>query len=223
MSNEAENRKKELINMDQRAAELEKDFSYEGYQVVRKELFSHLRDPAIVIRPDSISFNSACINGLAEAVYINLMVNPKKNHMVIIRSSEDKKDALRWCIVKNDTRKSRKITSQLFSGMIYDQMGWDRKYRYKVLGYKINYEGEELFIFDLKDYELFPEGVRRRAVQAVEDGQPVAEIELVENKTKNKSYLPGEWKNSFGVPREEHDKALELNDIDEFFSPDQLR
>lgn len=29
------------------------------YQVVRKELFVHLRDPAIVIREDSITFNTA--------------------------------------------------------------------------------------------------------------------------------------------------------------------
>ena len=35
---------------DARAEELESAFSYDGYQVVRKELFAHLRDPAIVIR-----------------------------------------------------------------------------------------------------------------------------------------------------------------------------
>ena len=58
------NVQKELIDVDQKAYELEKEFSYDGYQVVRKEFFAHLRDPAIVIRPDSISFNTACINGL---------------------------------------------------------------------------------------------------------------------------------------------------------------
>lgn len=220
---QSDNAKKEIADVELKAMQLEKDFSYEGYQIVRKELFSHLRDPAIVIRPDSISFNTSCINGLADTVYINIMVNPKKNHMVIVRSSEDKKDSLRWCLVKDDTRKSRKITSPLFSAMIYDMMGWDRRYRYKALGYKINYEGEELFIFDLKDHELFLEGVRKRAVQAVKEGKAVAEIEMVENKTKTKSYLPGEWKNSFGLPPEEHAKALEINDMDEFFSPDQLR
>ena len=41
-------------------------FSYDGYQVVRKELFAHLRDPAIVIRKDSITFNTACITGLED-------------------------------------------------------------------------------------------------------------------------------------------------------------
>lgn len=44
---------------DAKAEELESTFSYDGYQVVRKELFVHLRDPAIVIRKDSITFNTA--------------------------------------------------------------------------------------------------------------------------------------------------------------------
>ena len=85
------NVKKELTDVEQKAYELEKEFSYDGYQVVRKELFAHLRDPAIVIRPDGISFNTACINGLPETVYINIMVNPDKRHMIVVKSSEDKK------------------------------------------------------------------------------------------------------------------------------------
>ena len=30
-------------NVDQKALELAQDFSYDGYQVVRRELFAHLR------------------------------------------------------------------------------------------------------------------------------------------------------------------------------------
>lgn len=42
---------KEIV--DQKAIELAKDFSYDGYQVVRRELFAHLREPAVVIRRDT--------------------------------------------------------------------------------------------------------------------------------------------------------------------------
>ena len=38
--------------VDQKAIELAEDFSYDGYQVVRRELFAHLREPAVVIRRD---------------------------------------------------------------------------------------------------------------------------------------------------------------------------
>ena len=58
---------------DARAEELESAFSYDGYQVVRKELFAHLRDPAIVIRKDSITFNTACITGLEDVVFVGVM------------------------------------------------------------------------------------------------------------------------------------------------------
>ena len=60
---------------DARAEELESAFSYDGYQVVRKELFAHLRDPAIVIRKDRITFNTACITGLEAVVYVHVMFN----------------------------------------------------------------------------------------------------------------------------------------------------
>lgn len=46
-------------NVDQKALELAQDFSYDGYQVVRRELFAHLREPAVVIRRDSVTFNTA--------------------------------------------------------------------------------------------------------------------------------------------------------------------
>ena len=52
----------EQNDRDARAEELESTFSYDGYQVVRKELFAHLRDPAIVIRKDSITFNTVCMH-----------------------------------------------------------------------------------------------------------------------------------------------------------------
>lgn len=48
-------------NVDQKALELAQDFSYDGYQVVRRELFAHLREPAVVIRRDSVTFNGPFI------------------------------------------------------------------------------------------------------------------------------------------------------------------
>ena len=72
---------KEIV--DQKAIELAKDFSYEGYQVVRRELFAHLREPAVVIRRDSVTFNTACIAGLEDAVYIQILVNQDNKRMVV--------------------------------------------------------------------------------------------------------------------------------------------
>ena len=112
---------------DARAEELESTFSYDGYQVVRKELFAHLRDPAIVIRKDSITFNTACITGLEDVVYVHVMFNSELKRIVVRGCDENDKDALRWCIAKPDKRKSRKMTCKPFSELVYKEMGWDIK------------------------------------------------------------------------------------------------
>lgn len=131
---------------DARAEELESTFSYDGYQVVRKELFAHLRDPAIVIRKDSITFNTACITGLEDVVYVHVMFNNDLKRIVVRGCDENDKDALRWCIAKPDKRKSRKMTCKPFSELVYKEMGWDTECRYKMLGYRISFEGETLYV-----------------------------------------------------------------------------
>ena len=52
---------------ERKAEQLELEFSFEGYQVVRRELFAHINDPAVTIRRDSVTFNNACIRGLEDA------------------------------------------------------------------------------------------------------------------------------------------------------------
>lgn len=172
----------ELQNMDtghesavaQRTAELEKEFSYDGYQVVRKELFAHLRDPAIVIRKDSVTFNTACINGLEDVVYIHMMFNKELKRIVVEGCDENDKDALRWCVAKPDKRKSRKMMGRPFSELIYREMGWDEGCRYKILGYRIQFEGKTLYVFDLNVPEVFLEKKRKQKTDDdIEPSEPV--------------------------------------------------
>ena len=104
---------------DARAEELQSTFSYDGYQVVRKELFAHLRDPAIVIRKDSITFNTACITGLEDVGYVHVMFNNDLKRIVVRGCDENDKDALRWCIAKPGKRKSRKMSCKPFAELVY--------------------------------------------------------------------------------------------------------
>ena len=228
---------KEIV--DQKAIELAKDFSYDGYQVVRRELFAHLREPAVVIRRDSVTFNTACISGLEDAVYIQILVNQDNKKMVVRKCEENDKDALRWCIAKPDKRKIRKMSYRIFSAMMYEMMGWDLDCRYKILGHKITYEDETIYVFDLQETEIYLDIKGKRAkksteslsgtkhtdvsddniTQSTENGEASAE----EVKRKNRiPFYPKEWKDSFGLPVEEHKKALEINILDgyaEFSTP----
>ena len=214
-------------NIDQKSLELAQDFSYEGYQVVRRELFAHLREPAVVIRRDSVTFNTACIAGLEDAVYIQILVNQDNKRMVVRKCEENDKDALRWCIEKPDKRKSRKMSNKLFSAMMYDMMGWNTDCRYKILGHKITHEDETMYIFDLLETEIFMDTKRKKKanpdslekkeelVTAETDQTPEQNQEEIAAKVARKlnriPFYPKDWKDSFGLSVEEHKKALETN------------
>ena len=222
-------------NIDQKA----QDFSYDGYQVVRRELFAHLREPAVVIRRDSVTFNTACIAGLEDAVYIQILVNQDNKRMVVRKCEENDKDALRWCIEKPDKRKSRKMSNKLFSAMMYDMMGWNTDCRYKILGHKITHEDETMYIFDLLETEIFMDTKRKKKanpdslekkeelVTAETDQTPEQNQEEIAAKVARKlnriPFYPKDWKDSFGLSVEEHKKALETNITDGYIEFSETR
>ena len=214
----------EAVEMMERTAEIEDNFSYEGYQIARREMFAHLREPAVTIRKDSITFNTACINGLEDAVYIHILVNAEKRQLAIRQCEEDDKDAIRWCIAKPDKRKSRKITSKEFSERIYALMGWNNGCRYKMLGHRISYEGEVLYVFELDESEITKERKRKTKEQVMTESETsdltpeeITKIDEEEMKMARKPFYPDDWHNSFGVPVEEH-KNVTLDKISEFGS-----
>ena len=207
-----------LSEKEQRAAELEETFSYEGYQVVRKELFAHLREPAITIRNGNITFNTACINGLEDIVYVHVMFNEELQRLVVRKCDKNDKDALRWCIAKPDKRKSRKMTCKSFSDLVYNQMGWDKNCRYKVLVYRIDFEGETLYVFDVQVLEIFHESKRRKKGDSATTDSVAANGSGTEKINTRKGFYPDDIAGTFGVPVEEHRKESDVQELDGYVS-----
>lgn len=212
---------------DEKAAEIQKTFSYDGYQTVRRELFAHLREPQMTIRKDSITFNTACIEGLEDTVYIQILVNQDQKRLVIKKCEKDDRDSLRWCIQKNDKRKSRKITGRQFSNMIYKMMSWDTLCRYKILGHRIDYQGETLYVFELDDAEIFRERPKRTKaeLEKLREEMTPEELEAMkqrEAKASRTPFYPGDL-DTYGVPVEKHEDRVSLQSLDGFAGQQELQ
>ena len=212
---------------DEKAAEIQKTFSYDGYQTVRRELFAHLREPQMTIRTDSITFNNACIEGFEDTVYIQVLVNQDQKRLVIRRCGKDDRDSLRWCIQKNDKRKSRKITGRQFSSMIYKMMSWDVLCRYKILGHRIDYQGETLYVFELDDAEIFRERPKRTKaeLEKLREEMTPEELEAMkqrEAKASRTPFYPGDL-DTYGVPVEKHEDRVSLQSLDGFAGQQELQ
>ena len=184
----------------------EATFAFEGYQVVRREFMSHQFDPAMTIRGNSITFNNACISKLEDATYIQFLINPTQMKLVIRACSEGARDAVRWCITKNDKRKSRQITCGIFTAKLYEMMGWDGQYRYKLQGMRITHQGEPLYLFDLNANEAFLPQSRDPETGKVRRAKPV---------------LPIEWRDSFGMSVSEHEASMKISLGDGFVEANQ--
>ncbi len=207
---------------EQRREEIEREYSPDDYKVIRKELFAHLRDPAISIRDGSITFNTACIKGLEGVIYIELQISEHLGKLTAKPCNENDKNALRWCIAKEGVRKSRLMSCKPFTDLIYKTMGWDKNIRYKMLGYLITYEGKQLYVFDLKVPEQFDIKHRKQILVESEDmTEDVAEKTVEESVppvNPRKGYYSEEIANSFGPTVAEYNQQTSISEKDGFVS-----
>ena len=156
----------------------EANFSFVGYQVVRREFISHR---------------------------FEFLINPTERKLAIRPCDEGARDAVRWCVVRGDKRKSREITCRPFTAKLYELMGWEEIYRYKLQGMRITYQGECLYLFDLSAKEAFLPQTRDPETGKVKRPKPI---------------LPKEWLETFGMNVEEHTASTQIDLSEGFISSD---
>ena len=177
----------------------DKEFNYDGYEVVRGEFFSHLFEPSITFNGEKISMNSACINKLSDAEYVQILVNPMEKKLAVKPCAEEKKDSFCWVTVNEDgKRKPKTITCKVFFAKVMHLMDWDPNYRYKILGKLIRTPADTLFVFDLTGAETY--------MKKTPDGK---------NSTHTPLY-PESWKNQFGTPAKEHQDSVLVEIFDDY-------
>lgn len=167
-----------------------------GYQVTKAELFAHSREPAITIWENKVKFNMACLRKFPGVTHIQLLIHPEQKRLIIRPCQPDAPDSLRWARGGGDKELSnRDLLCRLFAAKVFDLMGWDKQYRYKMMGKPAVYNSEVLFLFKLTDFELFICGGKGRG-----------------------PYLPGEWRDYFGVPVEQHEDSYKIDLADGYIS-----
>ena len=204
--------REELLSaQEERRLEIQRAFNPNRAKIVRKELFAGLRDPAVTIRNGYITFNTACINGLEGVVYVKLLVDEELGFMAVTGCGENEKNALRWCVAKPDKRKTRNMRCPDFTDLIYQLMGWDKKCRYKSLGYLIDYEDRVYYVFDLNVKKVFNEKPKKGEEPVDENGEPIQ----IDTRT---GYYPEDIANTFGVPMEQYKAETAITEMDGFVS-----
>ncbi len=175
-----------------------KDIKLNGFQFVRTEFFAHTHEPSFTFNDGKVGVNTACVRKLPANEYIQILINKKTKMLVIKPCNEYDLFSYQWGHTKNGKRFPRQVTARLFFMKVCDLMGWDPQHRYKILGKLCRANGQFIIAFNLKDFATYERTVSKDGKRTV-SRTPV---------------LPPEWKDQFGVPYEEHKKALQINMFD---------
>jgi hypothetical protein len=188
------------IHVDPEGAEEAEEMKLNGFQFVRTEFLAHLHEPSFSFNDGKVGVNAACVKRLPTVDYIQILINRETRMLVVKPCDEFDLFSFRWCTVKGDKRIPRQVTGRLFFMKVCDMMDWNPDHRHKVLGKLCKANGEFIFAFDLKAVSTY-----ERTITA--EGK---------RKTSRTPVLPAEWKDQFGIPYEEHKKALQINMFDGF-------
>ena len=180
------------------ALDLGDSLDFEGFQVVRREFFAHIREPSISFNDCKFAVNTSCISKFPETEYVQIMVNQTTKILAIRPCDEGARDSFPWCSTSKGKRKPKPITCKLFFAKIVSLMNWDPNYRYKLLGRMIHANGEYLLTFDLTATEIYQKTTSKEG----------------KTKTSRTPVFPAEWQNQFGLPFSEHERSMQINIFD---------
>ena len=179
------------------ASEEPDEVDLRGFQVVRREFFAHVREPSIIFNDGKVGVNTACVRKLPDIEYVQFLIHREKKLLAIKPCDELDLYSFQWGTTKNGKRFPRQVTGRLFYMKICDLMGWIPQYRYKILGKLSKSNGDYIFVFDLKATETYERSM-------TSEGKKNSRVPV----------FPASWKDQFGIPYEEHQKALQVNMFD---------
>ena len=166
-----------------------------SFETVRREFGSDLQEPVISFADNKFKVNATCLKAFPDYNYANILVHRPTKILALIPCAESRRDAYPLCYVTDGKRHPRETTCKLLFAMMYDFMGWNPAYRYKILGKKVKANGRELLAFDLTRVRVIP--------RADDSGE--------RNGSSKEGYFLEDWRDHFGIPFAEHQQSYLIN------------
>ena len=147
-------RQKELaeIGVDKRAYG---PYNLSGCERVRAELFTVNDKACLTIDKNGIIFNSAArkkLEGETDIITrIEIAYNPILQMLVIRAAEEDNERTLKWAVERKEKLAMRRCSCKGFSNALFDNMGWNLDYKYKLIGGFMVIDDQPVLVFTLED------------------------------------------------------------------------
>ncbi len=116
-----------------------------AFQVVSGDMFSRVHEPVLRISTRDITFSVSCVSRLPGTKTVELLFNPVERMIVVRPCEADHPNAIVWNSVGKGGAPLCKT--------IYDSMGWDTDYAYRIPCQTVNHpSGATVLVFDLDNF-----------------------------------------------------------------------
>ena len=112
-----------------------------GTKRVRRELFSDKNTAVLTVSGHGIQFNNGCIPLMKGTDYVEVLLHPSERLLAVRKTTRRNKNAVPWNVDG--------ILARQLSTVLYELMGWQKHWRYKMTANCFAKDNEHIVIFDL--------------------------------------------------------------------------
>ncbi|MCQ2776299.1 MAG: recombinase family protein [Bacilli bacterium] len=129
------------------------EFDLEGFEKVDSQLMMNNSYPTVWFKYNQMFFNTSCLQKMNKTGYIELLFEPYE-WLLAIRSCEpNHPNAIRWAAEKDGVLRPAPRSCSGFASVLFDSLGWDTRFKYKIVGVKREKNKDAIVIFSLEDAE----------------------------------------------------------------------
>lgn len=178
------------------------DIDMRGYEIARSQFFSVSKQISASFTIKGINFSLESIHKLNDIDNVEILIHPEQKLLVVRKGATGEKNLINWCSRASGRLSPKTICGAPFLQAIYEIMGWNQDYRYRIRGIRRQNKDEMLLIFELNDTEVFIPNDQS-------EGNP-------ESSQRNKIIAyPMIWADNFGLEYYRHAQMEELLTLSE--------
>lgn len=180
------------------------DFDLRGFEIARSEFFDFTRRPAVTFECKQIKFSTECVHKFGAKNYIELLINPITRKFAIRPTDATNRSGVLFSKKVVEKYQPRFIPSSAFGETLYSLFGWNKDYKYRILGSLYEQEDELAYIFDIANSEAYLKSYMIPIQDGTNDGKP---IQPLTSSGKHIRAIPKEWTITFGQQYYLHEQS----------------
>lgn len=171
------------------------DFDLRGFEVSRAELFDVVSRPVITFQGKKIKFSTECIRKFGAKNYVELLINPVERKFAVRPADTQKRSGVYFSKTSNGIYYPKDVPAGAYGDTIYSLFGWNKDYKYRIIGYLYEKDGELAYIFDAADCEAY---LKSYVLSKHDSTDGEAAVHPLTPSGKHIRAIPKEWTVSFG-------------------------